>query len=413
MVKAIYTSLIPKMALVGMLFLFSAASCNKEDVPPEESLPSYHEFTSYSDFISTLTKITDLNASIIGPFWDSLVANHQIPFIMNDSVALLYKEEGSAPSWAGDFNGWSPSWQGKQLGSSDIYIYETVFPADARLDYKIVDNGRWLLDPDNAYVQYSGFGPNSELRMPAWEYPIETISQENILKGNLSSDFSINSTNLAYRVQYKVYTPYNYNTETNLPVVYVTDGQEYADERLGSMVIVLDNLIFDGTIQPIIAVFIDPRDPDNLSHNRRGNEYTANINYANFVADELVLKIDNEYKTVPNADHRAILGTSLGGWNSAFFGLKRSDVFHLIGIHSPAFDSKIIQDYKITPKLPLRFFMSTGVIHDTEDRARNMKSVLEDKGYPLQYYEVNQGHSWGNWRGMLRQPLTLFFGAGN
>ena len=54
--------------------------------------------------------------------------------------------------------------------------------------------------------------------------------------------------------------------------------------------------------------------------------------------------------------------------------------------------------------------MSTGVIHDTEIKARAMKEVFDDKGYPLMYHEVNQGHSWGNWRGMLKQPLIYFFG---
>ena len=38
------------------------------------------------------------------------------------------------------------------------------FPADARIDYKIVVDGRWQLDPGNPAVQRSGFGDNSEPR---------------------------------------------------------------------------------------------------------------------------------------------------------------------------------------------------------------------------------------------------------
>ena len=54
--------------------------------------------------------------------------------------------------------------------------------------------------------------------------------------------------------------------------------------------------------------------------------------------------------------------------------------------------------------------MSTGVIFDTQDKARAMKEVLDSKGYQLQYIEVNQGHSWGNWRALIEEPLVYFFG---
>jgi enterochelin esterase family protein len=126
-----------------------------------------------------------------------------------------------------------------------------------------------------------------------------------------------------------VYTPYGYDDMQDLPVVYVTDGHEYADDKLGAMLIVMDNLIHQNVISPIIAVFIDPREPGNTSNNRRMSEYVENINFANFVSDELVPQIDANYKTNPDPDYRAILGTSLGGWNSAFFGLNRSETFHL------------------------------------------------------------------------------------
>jgi enterochelin esterase-like enzyme len=376
----------------------------------------YHTFDSYYDFKETLVTnalISDpvLRQTKISALWDSLLANQEIPFVFGDSVALLFKGNAGSVSWAGDFNGWSPTFSGQRLGESDIYLVEKVFPTNARLDYKIVVDGSWKLDPSNSFVQYSGFGPNSELRMPSWQFPVETIPNPNFPKGALSENQVIQSTtsNLNYTVQYKVYTPSGYDQFENLPVIYITDGHEYADDKLGSMVIVLNNLIHQKKIQPIIAVFVDPRNPSNLGSNRRMQEYRANLKFANFLSDELVPTIDAAYKTNPRATHRAILGTSLGGWNSAYVGLVRSDVFQLIAIHSPAFDAAIIQNYSDATRLPLKIFMSTGLIYDTQHQARSMKSALELKGYPLQYVEVNEGHSWGNWRALLEEPLTYFF----
>ncbi|MGE0088260.1 MAG: alpha/beta hydrolase-fold protein [Bacteroidales bacterium] len=401
-----------------LLALIFFGFCSTENDNPKYTID--FTFESFADFKAELTKIALIESEternlLITQFWDTLKNRNQIPFIFGDSVAFLYKGEASIVSWAGDFNGWweaAIGYEGVQIGLSNIWINEQKFPSNARLDYKIIVNGNWILDPANPYIQMSGFGPNSELRMPDWVFPQETVLLQGITRGTLSENLIIqsNASNLNYSVQYKVYTPYGYTELSNLPVIYVTDGHEYADDAKGSMIIVLDNLIFSGQINPVIAVFIDPRNPSDLSQNRRSDEYRANIKFAIFVADELVPVIDSNYKTDTTADARAILGTSLGGWNSAYFGYIRSDKFQLIGIHSPAFDDAIIQNYNNSALIPLKIYMSTGVIYDTQDRARAMKTIMNDKGYPLMYKEVNEGHSWGNWRALIDEPLIYFFG---
>lgn len=402
-----------KKKMVFFLTMVALLACNKVEQPIEAVL-GYHEFESFTDFKSTLNDIVHIidpekREESLSIFWDSLKTNNQIPFVLKDSVAFLYRGNDASVSWAGDFSGWNPL-SGVQLEESGVWILEKAFPLDARLDYKIVVGSNWILDPDNNYSQYSGFGPNSELRMPEWEYPIETILGDGVIRGNLSDKLFITASaaTLNYKIQYKVYTPAGYDQLNNLPVIYVTDGHEYADDKLGSMIITLDNLVSGESIPPVIAVFIDPRDPDN-GDNKRHLQYTGNRKFVDFVADELVPEIDANYKTNSSPDARAILGTSLGGWNSAYFGVTRSDKFHLIGIHSPAFDTKVIDDYENSGLLPLKIFMSTGVIFDTQDKARAMKAVLDEKGYLLKYIEVNEGHSWGNWRALIKEPLVYFF----
>jgi enterochelin esterase-like enzyme len=378
-------------------------------------------FKSLSSLIHALDSLGNIEIQLqredgVKALWNQLIIQHRIPFTISDSVLFLYKGNAQNIAWAGDFNGWNPgdsSYRGKRAGKSNIWYLVKEFPPDSRLDYKIVVNKEWILDTANSNIQYSGFGPNSELRMPGWKYPVETIPQKNISHGSLSNDYFFRSRkeNLNYKIQYKVYLPYAYEKLKNLPVAYVTDGEEYSETLQGGMIETLDNLIYEGKIKPIIAIFIDPCNPDTLYQNRRMQEYRESTPFINFVCQELVPHIDSNYHTIQNPDARLIMGASLGGWNAAWFGLKRADIFHLIGIQSPAFTDEIIKEYSASPLIPLKIFMSTGTIHDTQKQALKMKSILEKKNYLLSYIEVNEGHSWGNWRALIDDILIYFFSS--
>lgn len=93
----------------------------------------------------------------------------------------------------------------------------------------------------------------------------------------------LESQPLGYTVSYQVYIPNGYENTDELPVIYVTDGQEYSDDNLGSMVIVLDNLIDKELIKPVMAVFVNPLDPSNPDINRRMDEMGNNEDYLNFL----------------------------------------------------------------------------------------------------------------------------------
>jgi enterochelin esterase family protein len=372
----------------------------------------------YSEFKDTLLAITSISNTLerdkkIDELWSSLKSARQIPYKVRDSVMFLYRGSANSVGWYGDFN----SWSGASFNSGvtrlpgNIWYLEKTFPSDARLDYKIVLNGStWMLDPDNTYRQMGGYGYNSVLRMPDYIFPMDVIPRNDTEKGILSSNITIGSTSLGYSVQYKVYTPAGYDNLYDLPVLYVTDGSEYYNVNMGSVPIVLDNLIHDGKILPVMAVFIDPVAPGGGT-NRRMSEYNMNPAFADFLAVELVPQIDSTYKTRPAPDSRCILGTSMGGLNSAYIGAVKPETFQLIAIQSPAFwyNPEIYSLYSDESLRPLRIWMSTGVIHDTQAGALEMKTILESKGYPLFYLEVNESHSWGSWRGQIDDILIHFW----
>ena len=95
-------------------------------------------------------------------------------------------------------------------------------------------------------------------------------------------------------------------------------------------------MIGKGKIEPLIAVFGDNRDPDDLSVNRRQRQFFCNRDYVKFVGLELTAEIDRTYPTRAERDARAILGLSFGGLNSACFGLLAYDDFRGIAMQSPS-----------------------------------------------------------------------------
>jgi enterochelin esterase-like enzyme len=182
---------------------------------------------------------------------------------------------------------------------------------------------------------------------------------------------------------------------------------------MGKTVIVLDNLIAEGLIEPVIMVFIDPRDPEDSTINRREREFLNNPLYGDFLAAELVPLIDELYDTNPTPEARVMLGVSFGGVNAAYVGLNHSDVFGRLAINSPTFSVRpvIFTQFQENDRLPLDIFMTTGCPWDTCGDAQRMRDILEEKEYPLHYIEVHEGHSWGNWPALLDDMLIYFFGA--
>lgn len=230
------------------------------------------------------------------------------------------------------------------------------------------------------------------------------------IEGTLSANKIISSTILEYDLRYRVYTPPGYENLSDLPVIYLTDGQWYIES--GEMHKEIDRLIESGKISPIVAVFVDNRDPHNLRNNRRNQQFLGNAYYVDFYREELVPHIEKEYKVSKQQKDRAIMGLSFGGLNATFFGATASDTFHMLGIQSPALHPvpHIYHLYESQEKLPLKIFLSTGSSNDTEVHARRLKKTLESKGYDFEYIEVDEGHNWKNWKPLIDDNLIYFFG---
>ena len=232
--------------------------------------------------------------------------------------------------------------------------------------------------------------------------------------GTLSENIRIKSNILGYDLQYRVYLPNGINSDDKLPTLYITDGASYA--KKGRMVSALDKGIAAGAIKPVIAIFVDARDPDDLKVNRRNEQFFCKKDYVDFFTTELLPVIDETYFTSRLRDDRVILGVSFGGFNSGCFGLMATPYFRGIAMNSPAhsqFVRYLRRQYDRFERKNLKIYMSVGNDTDNRRAVRSFRRTLIKKGYDLTYTQNGHGHNWGNWKPLLPEVLETFFANDN
>jgi enterochelin esterase family protein len=357
---------------------------------------------------------TDRRRALADSLWDSLKTT---PLIEPDHrVHFLYRGEARRVTIPGDFNSWDKNaFPMFRLDGTDLWYLTRQFPPDARLDYKFVIDGRqWILDPDNPLTCTGGYGPNSELRMPAYIPPPEIEESPGIPHGTLA-DTSFDSRHLGNRRPIQIYLPPGYDSvnaddavdaaEHRYPLILFHDGLEYVS--LAQADRVLDYLIHHQRIEPAVAVFVPPVD-------RRG-EYVGDRRaaFTRFIVEELIPWVDAHYRTDPRPDRRAVMGASNGGDISLWLGISHPGVFGHIGAQSTTIRDDVLDLFQNRPTQDLTLSLDLGTydIPGIIPRVRSFIPVLEEKGYRFRYGEYPEGHSWGLWRAHIDDALEMFFPA--
>ena len=89
----------------------------------------------------------------------------------------------------------------------------------------------------------------------------------------------------------------------------------------------MDRLINSGRVQPMIVVM-----PDCFTY-YGGSQYinsAATGNYEDYLIDEIVPYIDENFSTAGSPEARAVMGKSSGGYGSLIMGIRHADVFGLV-----------------------------------------------------------------------------------
>lgn len=269
--------------------------------------------------------------------------------------------------------------------------------------------------------------PNSQpwtcnmVELPKAEPKVWSVKRVDIPSGNLEMlRYKSKILNDEYRVW--IYTPGGYSKEEEpYKMLVLTDGFEYVHGLLTPSL--LDNLIYEKQIAPIVTVFIESKD-------NRFEMLSCNKDFTSFVAEEIVSYVREKYNVSHKPEDSIIGGLSLGGLAATYLGLMKSEVFGNVLSQSGSFwwcpgwtpenvnskeefqETWISNLFKEKETLNLKFYLEVGILEGNRMIKPNiiMKDVLLSKGYQVEYSEFKGGHDYLSWGETLAKGLVYLVG---
>lgn len=237
-----------------------------------------------------------------------------------------------------------------------------------------------------------------------------------------------------------VYCPPGYDTkhDARYPVLYLQHGGA-EDERgwsnQGRAAFILDNLIAERKAVPMLVVMekgyatragetpapIGPPRPGQAPPNL-SRMFGA---FEDVVTKDLIPYIDSTFRTIPDRDHRALAGLSMGGMQAYTIGLKHLDLFASLGGFSgagggfggapfdvkTAFNGVMAHPAAFNPRMHVLFLsIGTAEAPRMQESVRGFHDALNKAGIKTVFYESpGTDHEWLTWRRSLHEFAPLLF----
>jgi enterochelin esterase family protein len=293
---------------------------------------------------------------------------------------------------------------------------------------------------DPASHTFYGVGKDSTgIEVP--EKGVDFYHPKNVPHGEVREHWYYSSVTASWRRVF-IYTPPNYDKALNqrYPVLYLQHGggeDETGWIRQGHANFILDNLIAAGQAKPMIIVMASgnarfPGEPDRPAGPPPAGQPAAPRGMpmlSNAFGDDLIKvvipMIDSTYRTIPDRDHRAMAGLSMGGMQTFMVTTAHLDKFSFIGGFSGAgggfggagFDVKtaangVYADAATFNKKVHLLWLGVGT--EEQERMRssvlNFRDALVNNGIKVQFYESpGTAHEWQTWRRDLNLFVPLLF----
>jgi len=302
--------------------------------------------------------------------------------------------------FTGNINNWQTDAPGYMMEkqSDGSYLLNITSTVGGLVEFKFT-RGSW----NNVETQLDGsFLPNRSFNYVNGDTVVCNIANwEDMLGWHTSVgntyifdlDFWMPQLNRTRRIWLYLPTDY-FSTNNYYPVVYMHDGQNLFDAVYAPFgewnVDSTMETLFNQFSPAAIIVGIDNGGVDRI------NEYSPWYNtthgggqgedYASFVANTLKPLIDSHFRTMPNRENTAIVGSSMGGLISFYTALAYPSVFSKAGIFSPSFwfsDSLLTYINTLNYTSPQRFYFVAGLNESTDmvSDIQNVTNALIQQGF--------------------------------
>lgn len=237
---------------------------------------------------------------------------------------------------------------------------------------------------------------------------------KNVKKGTIEK-YKIHSEILKEDRNITIYLPADLKKDKKYGLLVLTDGFEYI--HILSALTVLDNLISQKKIKPIIALFID-------STADRGVNMKCSDSFAEFIAKEAVQYVKEKYKISKESKDNVIAGYSLGGLQASYTALNYPEIFGNVLSQSGSYWYKregytdesstwISKEFLKKKKLPIKFYINVGSIEPKVsmiDTNNQFKNTLIYLGYEVYFEKFGSGHDYLCWGETLGEGLLKLIG---
>ncbi|MEU4657642.1 alpha/beta hydrolase-fold protein [Streptomyces sp. NPDC023723] len=207
-----------------------------------------------------------------------------------------------------------------------------------------------------------------------------------------------------------VYTPPNYNAKRAkpYPTFYLSHGggeNEMGWNTQGNMANILDNLINNGAVQPMVVVM-----PNATGYASSSQDQLHRTD----LIERVIPWVEAHYNVSTEASDRAYSGLSAGGMRTSYLLLNNTEQFGYYGMMSAGLPpGTTLTDAQIAAMKKVSVYVASGwqdpinpgfsTIHRGPFR---MVRDLTDAGVHVQTVFIDGGHEWYVWRLLLRDFLT-------
>lgn len=222
------------------------------------------------------------------------------------------------------------------------------------------------------------------------------------------------SKSLGIRRQMRVYTPPGYSADKKYPVLYLLHGLGMDDRQwLGGIHAenIIDNLLADGKIQPLIMVF--PNGDASMTaeaaasgkgSNRNGGFENWATPFESDLLKDIIPCVESQYSVYTNREHRALAGLSMGGGQTLNIGLAHVGTFAYVGGFSSAPNTKspadLVADPAALKQLKL-LWLACGNQDGLIRVSQGVHAALKEKDVPHVWSVDSHAHDDPEWANSL------------